>query len=213
MHTPPRLFLSVARYLLSLLLFPVFLAGCATSPPLIPIDDANERLVFNGFSVLPPAGTGWNWVGRSGQDKSRFYDTTFVKQDGDRTYVTRVILADAEGKDYSDLDGLMGWLKTSAMLREGPRQRGITYDLKKGDTLDAPCVRYDFDAVDTRPANRPGMVFDLDGHGLYCPHPLDAGVMVQIGYSRRSPQGQSYVAGLDEGERFLSSVRFLPVRR
>lgn len=212
MPIPSVQFPSDATHALCFSIF-VFVAGCAASPPQIPISDPDERLLFNGFSVLPPDGPGWNWVGRPGQEKSRFFNVTFVKQDGDRTYVSRVILADAGGKDNSDLDDLMGWLKNSTFLREGPRQMGITYDLHRDDTLGTGCVRYDFDAVDTRPANRPGMVFDLDAHGMYCVHPLDPGVLVQIGYSRRSPQGLPYVGGLDEGERFLSSLRFLPVRR
>lgn len=199
--------------LLRVFLLTALLGGCASQPPQVPITDSTERLVFNGFSVLPPEGENWNWVGRPGQDKSSFYNTTFVKKDGDRTYVARVMLADTGGEDYRDLEKLIDWLKTSEMLQEGPRQKGIAYDLKKDSTLGTPCVRYDFDAEDTRPAKRPGMVFNLDGHGLTCPHPAASDVIVQIGYSRRSPKGTPYVAGLNEGERFLESVEFTPVRR
>ena len=201
------------KALASVRLLSVLMNGCASQPPQIPVNNPDERFVFNGFTVLPPEGLGWSWVGRPGQDKSSFFNTTFVKQDGDRTYVARAWLLDAGGRDNSDLENLMDWLKTSDMLREGPRQKGITHDLREDHSLGTPCVRYDFDAEDTRPVNRPGMVFDLDGHGFACPHPKNPGVLAQIGYSRRTPKGQPYLAGLNEGERFMKSIKFTAVRR
>ncbi len=66
------------KTLLSVIIFlSLVVAGCATSPPLMPITDPDKRIQFNGFSVLPPKGEGWHWVGREGQDKSMFFNTSY----------------------------------------------------------------------------------------------------------------------------------------
>ncbi len=192
----------------------VAIGGCASQPPLLPVADSHERWVFNGFSILPPAGTGWNWVGRKGQDRTRFFNATFVKKSGNRTYVAVVDLLDArhENRDLSDPDQLLRYVKTAPIMQEGPRQRNMRSDFRIDETLASLCVRFDFEAEDP---GAPGgaTIFDLDGHGFFCNHPNAEAVIARIAYTRRSPQGATHLAGREEGERFLNSLKFAEVHR
>lgn len=188
--------------------------GCATTPSLVPVSEPDTRVGYNGFSLLPPSGSGWSWVGRAEQDRSRFFETTFVKRDGTRTCVARAWLLETGGENYRDPDRLLRYVRSAPIMQENARQSNMSSAFSVVDTLGPPCVRYDFDAIDTRAPGQPrGKTFDIDGHGLVCSHPYNEGVIGWFAYSRRSPQGQDYVASVEEGERFLESVRFEQIRR
>ena len=199
-------------YLLPILATALLVAGCATTIPQLPITDPDERIQFNGFSLLPPKGTGWKWIGRKGQDKSAFFNTTFSKADGDRTYFAMAALLDTEGKESSP-DELLSEVKNYEMFKEGPRQTNIKSTFKIVHTLGHPCVRYDFTAEDHNVPYNPNTIYKLDGHGFFCTHPKANGVVTIITYSRRSPKNASYVGAAEEGERFLESVQFTEVKR
>lgn len=202
--------------LLVSILFPLaVLSGCASSPPLLPITNVDERIQFNGFSVLPPNGSNWNWVGREGQNKSEFFNTTFAKTDGDRTYLARAHLEDARNLDFdiSDFEALIVYLKRSDAYKEGPRQENMMLEMATDNSIGISCVRFDLEAEDPRVPGSPGEVFKVDAHGLYCPHPFESKVLAHIAYTRRAPKGQPYVASRDEGERFVNSLEFTTVNR
>ena len=188
-------------------------SSCATSIPQLPITDPDERIQFNGFSLLPPKGHGWNWVGRKEQDKSEFFNAMFTKNDGDRTYVAKVRLFDTEEKEFHNPEELLSFVKSAKNMNEAPRQRNIRSTFKIDYSLGSPCVRFDFEADDPLVPGKPNIVFAIDAHGLFCAHPTASNVMMMIDYSRRSPKGQPYVAGTDEGEHFLMSVQFTEVQR
>ena len=190
----------------------IIMAGCASQPPLLPITNPEQRYEFNGFSVLPPKGTGWNWVGREGQNKRDFFNTTFAKMDGDRTYLAKAELLNTQGMSFTNLEELIEELKTWNLFKEGPRQVNMKLDMKIDSAIGNRCVRFDFEAEDHQIPGRPGAIFDIDTHGFYCLHPKADNVLAQIIYSRRTPKGQPYVADITEGERFIHSVEFTNVR-
>jgi hypothetical protein len=191
----------------------IVLVGCASSPPLVPVTNSNDRLQFNGFSLLPPQGAGWNWVGREDQDKIKIYDTTFVKMDGDRTYVARAQLLDSQERDLSNPQDLLEFVRGSDIVKELPGEQNKVSTVVLEETLGRPCARYDFDAEGYSGVSGKGnTVFSLDAHGLICTHPKTDTALAWIAYTRRSPKGESYLAGREEGEAFLASVKFTEVR-
>ena len=79
---------------LSVALLGIALAGCAAGPPLLPIGTADERWQFNGFSVVPPAGPDWHWVGREGQNRTKFFNATRKgKESAQESRVREIITA------------------------------------------------------------------------------------------------------------------------
>jgi hypothetical protein len=202
--TPPRRVVIAA--------FLMVLTGCASTPPLAPVSHPDERLHFNGFSALPPSGADWSWVGRKTQESNRLFATTFVKRDGWRSVVARAELADTRGQSYAP-EELLTLMKAQPRFREAGRQRNLKIDFRIESTLGTPCVRFDGTAEDPEAPGAGGVVLDIDFHGFACVHPLTPGMVADISYSRRAPKGQSHVATPDEGERFLGSLLFTPVRR
>ena len=95
------------------LLILVSLAGCATQQPLIPITDSDERIYFRGFSVLPPSGSKWNWVGTEDQNKSGFFNATFFKGKRHQTYIARVELLNAKNENFDDFADVREWAYSS----------------------------------------------------------------------------------------------------
>ena len=206
--------------LIGLLSLVLMLGGCALQRQYMPVTNSNDRTVFMGFSVLPPGGVGWKWVGSAEQDKGSLSKTNFFKKDGDRTYAAIALMIDArEGARAcstcwewsSDLPKLIVQLKASGRFQEAPRQTGMKLDMKIDRTLTTPCVRYDLESEDPGVPGRPGMIFDFDLHGFVCPHPETSGFFAMIEYSRRHPKGQPPIAGRNEGEQFLESLEIMAV--
>ena len=140
-------------------------------------------------------------------------NTTFIKKDGDSTYVAYVALGKIEGRDVSDPGQLLAFVRNTEKFREGPRQRNLKLTFKIDHPFGQPCVRYSLVGEDPKVPGSPGVVFDIDAYGLVCPHPTATGFTAWIDFSRRSPKGVPHAGGIDEGERFLKSVQFMDVRR
>jgi len=184
-----------------IVLLSVFVAGCATHPPFVPVSDSDQRVQYNGFSVLPPKGDGWHWVGREGQDKSTFFNTTYAKGEGVRTYLAHASLQDTEGKTYTPDEIISEVIGKQNLYKQGPRQKDLVLNTKTDHSLGIPCIRFDLTAIDPNVPNRPGELFKLDAHGFYCSHPDTDGVLMNIVYTRRAPEDEPYIGSADEGER------------
>jgi hypothetical protein len=179
----------------------------------VPVRNSDDRLHFNGFSVLPPSGVNWHWVGTDERDKSRLFSTTFVKKEGSSTCIAHAELLDTRGRQFPTPDDLLAFLRTQERFREASRQRNLRADFRIESTLGPACVRFDGMAEDPEAPGHPGSVLDLDFHGYACVHPVTPGVIGEISYSGRTPRGRPHVATPEEGEHFLRSMLFTGVRR
>ncbi len=189
--------------------------GCASVPPLIPITDPEQRQQFNGFSVLPPRGKDWNWVGRDGQDTSHFFNATFVKRPSGttpNTYVAIVEVLHTEGRKFVTSEQLHSYVKNLNIMQEGPRQQNVKSVFAIDHTLGPLCVRFDLEATDPSVLGWSGSIFNVDVHGFTCVHTKTADVLVTIAYSRRTLQGHPPLGGNDEGEWFLSNLQLTSVQ-
>ena len=199
------------------ILIAVGVLGCASTPPIVPVTEPDQRLQFNGFSVLPPEGERWHRVGRKGQDTTRFSQTVFVKKSSwtlpsRNTYLAKAAVLDAGERQFTTTQGLLSHVQTMGLFQEGPRQQNMQAEFTIDDTLAPLCVRFDLNAEDSRVGGYPGPVYLLDAHGLFCVHPDAPDMLVMIDHSRRTKQGDTPVAAQAEGERFLSSLRFSPIQ-
>jgi hypothetical protein len=188
-------------------------AGCAFGPPLVPVRNSDERLHFNGFSLLPPSGASWHWVGTDQQDKGRLFSTTFVKKEGSSTCIAQAGLLDSEGRQFPTPDDLLAFMRGQERFKEAGRQRNLRVDFRIESTLGPSCVRFDGVAEDHEAPGHSGSVLDLDFHGYTCVHPATSGVIGEISYSGRTPKGRPHVARPEEAEHFLRSMLFTEVRR
>ena len=189
--------------------------GCASIPPLIPITDPEQRRQFNGFSVLPPKGKNWNWVGRDGQDTSHFYNSTFVKRPPQatlNTYVAIVEVVNSVGRKFVTSEQLYSYVKNLKIMQEGPRQQNVKSVFVIDDTLGPTCVRFDLEATDPSVPGWSVSIFNVDVHGIMCVHTKTADVLVTIAYPRRTVQGHRPLGDNDEGEWFLNNLKLTPVQ-
>ena len=196
------------------------LLGCASTPDLTPIEDYEKRLEFNGFSVLPPGGADWSSANVNTLSDDRNPTVSFVKKDGDLTFYADGKIMDfndgidpRDEEELQDPEKLMKAVKGTKLFQEGPRQTNMVSTFGVDESLGTPCVRFDLNAEDTQVPGRPGETFKLDSHGYYCHHPISENVILHILYSRRAPKSESYIAGKEEGERFLQSVKFTAFKR
>ncbi len=208
-----KVFSSLNRNLLmpwALIQVLVVLSGCASHPPLMPITDSNERITFKGFSVLPPSGKDWNWVGRENQDKSSFSNTTFFKGKGLRTTIAIAEILNASNKNFESIDDVRKWANSADFLGSELSTNNLSLGEDVDRSMGFPCLRYDGEK-DSRSPKFPGKVFDHDAHGYLCLHPDDKNFVANISCSRRSPKGEPHIAGRDECEKFINSLELTPL--
>lgn len=187
------------------------LSACSVTPELVPVDPSGGRMEFNGFSILPPGGTGWQRVAAGDGATRELTNITFVKGNGEASYIAEIAVIDAREQPFTSIDELMATLRTTPRFLESPRQTNLRYEMKPDNALGSDCARFDLVATDTRSPGHPGQVLDIDSQGFYCLHP-SKGFVLQAYHSRRTPRGIPHVADLEQGERLVRSVQMLPVR-
>jgi len=200
------------------------------------IEDPTQRLVFRGFSVLPPQGPSWviapPFPARPG---NLTVDVAFGRKP-DRapergpllhTVVATVQTIDAGPRKFADAAALGEFVKTDlvASLNEEPQSR---FKVLSVETSEAPlagalCVAYRARVEDTGVPWAKGRRFLLDVQGRRCRHPRWPRFLVDVNASQRYPDGDTpfaldteeapYLAGLEfTGERplFVTNIRVGP---
>ncbi|MDH3378436.1 MAG: hypothetical protein OEQ39_15960 [Gammaproteobacteria bacterium] len=190
--------------------------GCASAPPLTPIADPEQRLQFNGFSVLSPNGKYQNWVGRDGQDAAHLLNATFVKrppQTTPNTYIAMVEIINAQGGKFATSERLHNYVKNLQIMQAAPRQQIVKSAFAIDDALGPLYVRFDLEATDPSVPGWSESTFNVDVRGYQYVHFRAADFLVTIAYSRRTLQGNSPLGGNDEGEWFLNNLQLTDVQR
>jgi hypothetical protein len=184
--------------------------GCA--PTLVAVNPT-QRVELDGVSVLPPAGQSWYVGPRDGRHimfgrmPPRPPHTIAAMTLVDKIEIGGAVLGPV--RNAQDLKEV-----TERRLQSGGRFTTIEASVRL-DTTMAECVRVDAVQEERDNPRFPGVVLVLVTHVLHCLHPRNPDYVVSVGYSERYPRGQQAFSAetlRDEGEPFIRSATFTPVR-
>lgn len=188
-------------------------AGWAAIPDLIPVTDPNQRLEFEGFSILPPKGENWFMAPPEllrGQDvkKAAEFVKMFTPPSVTHTIVARVTAAKIPVPSKSRVELLQDIAQAKKQDMSTGRHRLITIKTALDKSLGSDCLRYDVTAEDRGALMYPGSVYIVDIHGFTCFHPDSTSYLIQAEYSQRRLQEEAPLSLEAEGEAFLKDLVF-----
>jgi YVTN family beta-propeller protein len=187
-----------------------------------PIADRTQRIVFRGFSVLPPQGSAWviapPFPARPG---NLTIDVGFGRKP-DRppergpllhTVVATVQTIDAGTRGFADAAALGEFVKTNlvAGLGEEPltRFRVLSVETAQASLAKAAlCVAYKARVDDTAVPYAPGRRFLLNIQGRRCRHPSWPRYLIDVNASERYPDGETPFSLDAELAPYLDSLAF-----
>lgn len=204
------------------------IGACATtgSPQPQPISDASKRLELNGFSLMPPQGSGW-----SVEAKGR-YEVTFWKElwldvaalegggsaTAPRTFFMSISILPSEGEALKPFtsDYMKSETERGFKGMQTPRMKLMSYKVDPYMMQGTECVRYEarFEERD-HPQLPRGAIIEMTGVGFTCRHPSSPLRAIDGKYSERRLRGaperpaETYRA---EAEAVLSSLTFTSLR-
>lgn len=209
------LFRSTSGQFLSLFLFLIALCSCASplatsSNTYFPVKNREDRASSLGFSIAPPSGVGWY---EKLNDNSLYYLKKIQRKDYSiYTKATEIHL------DNTDLeaDRFLQYVKNVKMLNASSGDyRNVSFRYTHDKDLSPLCVRYaqNYEDHGIKNLNKDEFV-RVEKKGLVCMHPETPQNGIDMFYvesikQTHAQQDQSYK---DEGESFLSSLKFHPVR-
>ena len=202
---------------LPVLLLIIALGGCAAqtnsfSNRYFPVNDHKKRESSLGFSITPPAGSGW--LEKLNNDSLFYLKQTRTKEYAIYTKATEIHLSDAK----LEAGKFMQFVKKSQELNvDSGDYRNISMTYSRDTELSPLCVRYYQKYEDHGDKNlKPHEFITIRKNGLMCMNPdtpsdgVDMFYVESILHSKASGS-PSY---REEGEAFLSSLQFhLPVKR
>jgi hypothetical protein len=157
----------------------------------------------NGFSFLPPQGSGWT-------EEFGESEILYLKQTDERT--VSFYAGALEGRLVSLVDTDAALL---AFVRAKKDQWGVNgryFDTSSSFRIEeqqSSCVRYSLAASDRGAKNREGLSFlTMQVFGRFCVHPENRTTAVDVYYSVRRPPSLDVRPFLVEGETFLDSLQF-----
>lgn len=194
--------------LLPALLFVTTLIGCASSYEnrYFPVHSSKKRESSLGFSITPPSGSGW-------LEKLNEQSLYYLKQTRSQDYsiytrATEIHLAEA----YLEAGRFMQYVKSCKELSQlSGNYRNVTTTYSRDPELSPLCVRYYQRYEDHGKKNlRPDEFIKVRKNGIMCMHPetLRDGVDMFYEESVVHSRGSGYLSYREEGESFLSSLRF-----
>ena len=203
----------------SLLAVFVFAAGCGMAPrrsarmpacfgSTTPVGDSNQRVVAQGFSVLPPAGANW-CIRRTDTRAVVFYKNLFGgrvltgrprREEIAHTFAAHARLVGIDGPQPANAGELKAFVER--WLRGGPGMRGRQLRVVANPRIKlleakaavvtvagASCVRYRWVAEERDNPRARGMVLvTVEPESLLCFHPHKAGLFFLVSYSERFPR-------------------------
>lgn len=186
--------------------------GCVACSPThnqyFPVTDLKERNNTLGFSITPPSGSGWY---EKLNDRTLYYLKKLPSTDyAIYTTATEIHLAEKQLKADSLLK-LVERSKRVAAPAEGLKNISLRVVLEPQPS--PLCVRYrqayeDHGGKDLASDQH----IKIEKNGVVCLHPATPGVGIDMCYveSERSTASEKTQSYREEGEFFLSSLRFFP---
>lgn len=203
----PHPYRRVAKLAAGLLLPLIFCVCCApTSNHYFPVTDLKERNNSHGFSITPPSGSGWF---------EKLNDTTlyYLKKVPSSDYAIYTSATEISLADHSlEAEDLIKMVEQSKQLTPAATTlKNATLRVVIEPQKSPLCVRYTQEYEDHGTnTNANGQHVKIYKNGLVCLHPNTPNVGIDMCYveSSRSPLPISALSYKDEGEFFLSSLRF-----
>lgn len=197
-------------------LLSAILSSCATTSSsyknhYFPVKNRAQRDSSLGFSIAPP--TGINWYEKL-NDNSLYYLKKI--QTNNYSIYTKATEIHLDGKDL-DLDHFLQYVKNDKSLMPASGDyRNISFRYSQEKELSPLCVRYVQSYEDHTHKNLGKDEFiKVQKKGLVCMHPdtPENGVdMFYVESTRQSPKHPNQSSYKDEGEIFLSSLKFRSLR-
>ena len=196
---------------------PPVLPGPVQLADYTPVTDPTKRLVFQGFSILPPQGADW-FMGRStlpdGTQAVSFgkkMRETACQRPEDCTTVEASVMVKNVTVPFQTRADILQYIEQAGReeAEKGTRMRLLEFKTAVDYTLGVECLRQDAILEDRGVPQFPGTVFIMTSHGLFCPHPDSPRYVIGVGYSHRTVQGQQPPSIEAEIEPFLYSLEFL----
>ena len=159
-----------------------------------------------GFSFVPPAGTNW-------YEKFEESKITYLKKIESKSLTFYAgVLEGQMRSNLSDDDNLLNFVKSKKDQwgKDGGRYRNTSALFTKKEEIGPFCIGYQLAAEDHKALNLDGEKFlQLSANGIFCLHPLNKMNAVDIYYSARSlPSAETDYLN-NEGNNFLSSLKFI----
>lgn len=202
-----HLYRGVAKSVIGLLL-PVMLCVCCApnSNHYFPVTDLKERNNSHGFAITPPSGNGWY---EKLNDATLYYLKKVPSNDyAIYTSATEISLTDNSLK----AEDLLKMVERSKQLAPtSTTLKNVTLRVVLEPQKSPLCVRYtqEYEDHGTNMEGN-GQHVKVFKNGLVCLHPHTPNVGIDMCYveSSRSPLHRSALSYKEEGEYFLSSLRF-----
>ena len=167
---------------MAIVLFAAATLGCATAGPM-PIADPSRRVEAPGVSLLPPQGDDWVLLPAS-RGEGIPPDATLIRfakrlpqdrvRSGWLTY-TGVFAVDLGENRIRDTDTFLHHFKEEFRGGEGVmlthRQRLVSFEANRDDSLKATCVRYARVTEFRDPAEFGDAILLVATRGMFCWHP------------------------------------------
>lgn len=193
------------------------LASCAGLPSIQPLTDHGSPMQANGFYVMPPQGS--NWQFSKGDSEVQFYKILEVSQARKdlssaepHTFIVSIDTKRADRQDIATEESLMRYAgRFVTTLNPERRQRLIEYKTTPYSTQGTDCVRYE-GVVEEQPRR---LLLIIQGAGFVCRHPYSGDYVVRGAYSDRQVQAsvrQPSEEAVREAEIVIKSVMFSPIK-
>lgn len=187
------------------------LAGCASAPPrqFTAITDPTRRMQFQGFSVLPPQGTGWGVVGKHP------LAAKIVKDLGGDSHATAAVSTERAGAPVHGVEGLAQHLQQRARDEAAAVDGGPPPEIAwtPRSAAGPPCIDYRFRLPLGGTGSGEGAGREVRVAGVACVHPDSDVVVISRAVGQALPVGAPGVDLAAETGLFLSSLEFEPLRK
>lgn len=206
-----------AKWLQSVISIPLLCMlciGCMPQfygPKLYPIEAPSKPIEFQGFSILPPQGGGWK-IAVKARYNAMFAKDAIGTKKGPHTFVAKVRTFTIE-EDIDKKEDFLQYFKKRLEEGLGPRFTLKESNLRLDERGDALCIRHDQLSEDRGVPGFQDHVFQIDLHGITCRHPDNRKMIIEISYSQRIPPGVGMMSLEAEGEPYLNSLIFAPIKK
>ena len=187
------------------------LAACATvqTDPVSEADPA-ASLEFRGFSIKPPPGSGWVLVERGRES------VFFGKKTGSQAHVFVALAFSERIPDPVSIDSVEDYFDFVKQTKRAGFVPGRHWFLEEEygteRTPGPTCIRYRLKFLDTGSPQAPGVPLPLEVTGFSCAHPDSLQTAIDVQYSERGGPGAGNEELRKEGEVFIHSVVFTPLK-
>lgn len=172
-----------------------------------PVTSPEVAYEMDGYSVLPPPGTGWFELKR---DRRNVY---FGKKLASRThsFITTALSAPITER-FSTPEEFRDYVGKLLPQSGDKRNTVIANRLEIDEARGSYCIRYYIKTEDRRAVYATGQALLTETFGVSCLHPGNRALTIDVSYTERGRAGETSHELRAEGESFVRSLKFTSVR-